>query len=440
MKKKQVVFLESYSTVVFYKIAKEFQKKGYETVLIRILNPSLKDSKFYNDAFDKVIDFNMGFVKLNKKNIPLLIISLLKKIKPLISGLINARKLNPYVIFGRANPNLPVSFFRIFFKKYPFIYFPYDIRVHYAPTKEIAQTERNLSNLEIKSEKYNFEKSDAILHKGSPKELNYIHGRYLGEQVKIPNETITFHPYCSKDFITTFNKNKLSTKDKKIHLVCIGSGGKKTIELYELYFETAKHIIQQKMHFHMYVSSNLDSYVNEKKEFFKKYKNHPNINYFHIHEPRNPKEIVKEISKYDFAISFPPAIDFPKYNLDPKFAVGNREATFFEAGIPHFYPFNVEYTDEIMKKYGLSHPISLKGELDIKNLKKRIQKLDYKELEEKIKKARKDFNLENHFSRLEEFIKKVVNKKNKNPLRSIFKPTTGIAPLPSKDPEYNVQL
>ena len=67
-----------------------------------------------------------------------------------------------------------------------------------------------------------------------------------------------------------------------------------------------------------------------------------------------------------------------------------------------------------MKKYGLSLPISLEGKLDIRNLKRRIKKLNYKELETKISRAREDFNLEKHFPRLEKFVKEVVVSKNKS--------------------------
>ena len=44
--KKQIVFIESYSTVMTYKIAKLFKKNGYETVLIRLLEQKLSDDKF----------------------------------------------------------------------------------------------------------------------------------------------------------------------------------------------------------------------------------------------------------------------------------------------------------------------------------------------------------------------------------------------------------
>ena len=60
MKKKQIIFLESYATVMFYKIAKEFKKKGYETILIRILKPDLSEKLFYNNAYNKVIDINLS--------------------------------------------------------------------------------------------------------------------------------------------------------------------------------------------------------------------------------------------------------------------------------------------------------------------------------------------------------------------------------------------
>ena len=412
-KKIKIVFLEAYSTVMLYKISKELRKKGHRTILIRILKPNESDKLFYKDAYDEVIDLNIDFVKINLKNIFQIFFSFFKNLKSILSCYRQVLRFKPDIIIGRANPNLPVAFFRILFRKTPFVYFPYDIRVHYAPTIEIAKKERGLSIMEIKAERFCFENSDGILHKGAPEELGYINGRMLGDNINLPKHILAFHPYCSDEFIMPLNKNKLSKKDKEIHLVCIGSGGNRTKQLYELYFETAKHIIQKKINFHVYIGSNTQSEIDEKELFLSEHKDFPNIEYFHIHEALDPKELIREISKYDFAISFPPPKSLPKHNIDPKFAVGNRESTFWEAGIPHFYPYNVEYTDEIMKKYNLSFPISLGRKNNISNIKKRIKKLDYKTLEKNIQKARKDFNVAKNIPLFEKFLISIINDKSK---------------------------
>ena len=68
--KKQIVFFESFPTVMIYKIAKMFRKKGYETVLIVLLGSGSSKS-FHKDAFDKIIFFNLEFFKIGLKNLHL---------------------------------------------------------------------------------------------------------------------------------------------------------------------------------------------------------------------------------------------------------------------------------------------------------------------------------------------------------------------------------
>jgi hypothetical protein len=408
MKKKQIIFLESYATVMFYKIAKEFKKKGYETILIRILKPDLSEKLFYNNAYNKVIDINLKFVSLNLRNIPP---SLLKNTKNSLIALKKILALKPYVIFGRSNPNFPIAFFRGLFRKKPFIYFPYDIRVHWVDTLERAKKERNLSWIEMKSERFNFEHSDGILHKGAPNELEHLNGRYLGNNIKLPKDTLYFHPYCSNEFITPINKNKLSKKDKEIHVVCLASGGKRTKELYEEYFNVAKPLLKQNIHFHAYISKNIFLKTDEIEVFKNEYKDYPNIKYFHIHDALNPKDIVKEVSKYDFGF-YRIKDNIPDYDLDMKFAFGNKISTYLEAGIPFFYPNYNDFMDEVMKRYKLNLTMSIGGFNDIKDLSKVIKKLNLKELEKDIEKARKDFNMEKQFPRLENFIKQVVKNKS----------------------------
>src|SRR3989344_271269 len=212
--KKQILFIEPFPTVMIYKIAKIFRQKGYETVLI-ILLESETSKEFHLDAFDRVIYFNLKFHKLNLKNLTLIAGSMIKKLKDLTTASFSTFKLNPYVIFARAAPSWPCALARKFFKNYPFIYFPYDIRTEYYKTAEQAKKFGGLPDFEIKAERYCFENSDGVMHKGYTKELEFLEGRMLGENIKLPEPQLSFLPYCTKEFSIPINQNKLSKKDNE---------------------------------------------------------------------------------------------------------------------------------------------------------------------------------------------------------------------------------
>ncbi len=239
---KQIVFIENHSTVMLYKIAKKFKEKGYETILIRLLKPTKMDTEFYDSDYSKVINLNLINSKPKYTQVFKIFNSLM------------LFKLKPYIIFGKANPNIPIAFFRRFFKNIPFVYFPYDIRCHSChPNPEKAKILHNLSNREINAERYNFENADGILHKGNPNELKYLNGRMLGNNIKLPKNKICFHPYCSKEFMIPLNKNKLSKKDGEIHMVYLTTGGILSKDSYEPFMALARKLNKLKIHFHLSV-------------------------------------------------------------------------------------------------------------------------------------------------------------------------------------------
>ena len=223
-KKKQIIFLEPFPEVMIYKIAKLFREKGYETISIRILEHKGLSNNFYKSAFDQIIDFNLGFFKINIKNAPKIILSLLKKIKNISNNFYRILKLKPLIIFARANPNLPCAITKILAGETPVIYFPYDIRSQCYPTKESMKRLRGLNFFEIASERFCLEYSDGIMHKGAPEELNFLENRAF-KNLKMSPLQINFLPYCSKEFIVSINKSKLFKKNGEIHLVHIGSSG-----------------------------------------------------------------------------------------------------------------------------------------------------------------------------------------------------------------------
>ncbi len=413
--KKQVVFIEGYDTPMLFKIAKEFRKRNYETILIRILKQDISQKKFFNEAYDKVIDLNLIYFNIDKKNIPKILLSFFLNLRNLLYSFIKILKLKPYIVIGRAPLSLPIAFFRIIFRKYPFIYFPYDIRTQ--AMKSFEEARKHLPLLEIKADRYCFEHSDGILHKGAPEELEYLNGRMLGDNIKLPEHTLSFQPYCSDEFIIPLNKNKLSKKDSETHLVYVGGILKPNKEYYFQQLNDYKELLNQKIHVHFYYcpelseKRDLEKEKNIKESFREENKTFPGINYFHIHESFNPKEIVKEISKYDFGTTpYHTEKIIENHDMALKFLTGNKISTYFEAGIPFFYIKEHLFLNKLLKKYNLN----LNWPDDMDNFKKSIKKLNYKKLEENILKARRDFNIQKNFPRLEKFVEKITEKKNRN--------------------------
>lgn len=404
---RQIVFLEPWPTIMIYKIAKIFKEKGDETVSIRILESRGLSNDFYKQAFDEIRSFNLGFFKMSFKHLPSIFVSLLKKLKNIVQTSIFILKLKPYVIFARAKPSWPCALMRIIFKKTPLIYFPYDIRSESCSSREIAK-QKGLKDFEIDSEKYCFEKADGILHKGAQNELKFLEGRIF-EKINFTPLQMMFLPYCSKEFIVPINKNKLSKKDRELHIVQVSSVSSADLEGCSFLFDYFKEFTKNKIHVHLYTKPNTLSKEGIINSFKQTYKKEINSKYFHLHEPKNPKELIKEISKFDFGIVIIHPLNKTDDSLEANVGLGNKLSSYLEAGIPFFYSPEIKFVDSIMNNYGLR--LYLKDEKNIKNIKKKIKKLNYARLEKKIKKARKDFSMENYFPELEKFVRKVANRK-----------------------------
>jgi len=254
-RKKQVVFVEAFPTIMVYKIAKEFRKNGYETISVRILESKGLSEEFYLEAFDKIIHFNLNFFKMTPKDFFPILLSLAQKIGGIIKATFQTLKLRPYVVIARANPSWPCALILRLFKKTPTIYFPYDIRSIIYSTKGIAKKDRGSSEFEINSEKFCFENADGIIYKSAPDVLNYVEGRIF-DKIDFQKLQLSFLPYCSDEFIVPLNKNKLSKKDKEFHLVSAISIGSINPRDGGFYVKIGEEIIKQKIHFHLYHKPN----------------------------------------------------------------------------------------------------------------------------------------------------------------------------------------
>jgi hypothetical protein len=245
------------------------------------------------------------------------------------------------------------------------------------------------------------------MHKGSPDELEFFNNR----SIRPSNFQLHFSAYCSKEFSVPVNKNKLSKKDGELHIAYIGFffNDKESIRNISAYFED---ILSQKLHLHVYMNvkhipkNQAEAYFNEFLLKFVK------SEYFHIHEPLGPKEIIKEISKYDYSFWFSSILNIPEL----KYHIGNKFSSYFEAGIPMIYSKESLYIDKLMNKYGLQN---LGFSENFKDLRKNLEKLDYKELQKKTVSAREDFDMDKNFPRLEKFIEEVAVSRKTYPTSSV---------------------
>ncbi len=405
--KKQIIFLEPFPEVMLYKMARLLRKNGYKTFSIRILEN--KDSNdFYVNGFDKIISFNLSFIKLHPKNSLAILSLFLKKIKNILYAIKQISKIKPYVIISRAGPSWPSALTRILFRKIPLIYFPYDIRSAGCRTESVRK-KRGIPKFEIKAEKFCFEHAEGMIHKGHPDELNFLEGELLGYNLKLPKHQLSFHPYASEEFMAKRNNKKLSKKDKEIHIVHLDSSGSSGPWGGAYVYDYIREIIKNKIHVHNYSKSNtlsqeelFNSY--KKSGFYEAYKDVLTSEFFHRHKSLNPKEIVLEASKYDYGIAPTPKNVNTKDNPDWRFTIGNKFATYLEAGIPMILEEDATFTSDLVKKYsvGIFHK-----NLNLENLRDKIKRSNYKQLQKNVINAREEFSMEKNFPRLVKFIEDV---------------------------------
>lgn len=403
-KKKQIVFFCGTAPyVMIYKMARELRKKYYKTILITIIQEDKLDRKFYEEAFDKVICSNFQVFKPTPKNL----VNMIRRIPYLIKSFWEINKLTPDVIINIARPNYLSALFMLAFKKYPQIYFPSDISSHFFSNRNEA-LERGHKPYELKSERYCFANAEAIMHKGSPDELEHLKKKsMLGPPINITKNVINFAPYCSDEFIVPFNENKLSKKDGYFHVVYVGgfSGSEEHMKFYTSFF---KKFTENKIHVHLYIKTHHLSKKDEKKNIKEIINFSENNPFMHLEFAYPPKELIYEISKYDFGLWMDP------YFLEGrghKFTSGNKLASYFEAGIPCLYTSTFEFVDSLCKKYNLSFPIDTENLDSLDDIKSNLKKINYRQLKKNILKAREDFNMKKHIPRLEKFIKKITQKK-----------------------------
>ncbi len=409
-KKTIVFYCATAPSVIIYKIARILKANHYKTILLTMCEKDRLNHFFYNQAFNRIIYSNFQFSKLNFKSL----FYYIKNSLYLIKFLFLMMFLKTDILIGVAGNNWQLKLVhKYFFRKYPFIYFPYDILSHFFKSKKSAIS-YGTPEFEVMAEKYCFDNCNGILTKGNESELDIIERR-IHEKLDLKKPILYFLPYCSKEFVVPINKNKLSKIDKETHIVYVGSfpGDPNYIKtLLSIY----KQLLDLKIHLHIYMFVDHIK-KGEENEYTKNFFNSILKNkYFHLYKPLHPIKLIGEISKYDFGFwdSFY-SKDYDKEDLENLSIIlgsGNKFASYLEAGLPIIYDHKSLVLDKLMKKYETGIPFDKN---DLKDLYKKINKSNYSKMEKNAVKAREELDIDKNFPRLEKFLKDVINYKLNNP-------------------------
>jgi hypothetical protein len=111
--------------------------------------------------------------------------------------------------------------------------------------------------------------------------------------------SLVFPNYIPREWIPKVYHPKLSERDGEVHIVYEGGmsigGG-----FHREYFEFFKEISRRRVHIHIYAPTISIFSEKAKRPFVEEVARNP---YLHFHKPLLPKELVKEMTKYDFGIN-----------------------------------------------------------------------------------------------------------------------------------------
>ena len=381
-----IVFTQLKPSYWQFKTALTLRKRGHKTELVSLLEKF--DREEYLKAYDKILC--PGFKNLKVKTV-------LKQtfLHPIIvfSFLINLLILKPRIAICEGPPHYLSAFFIWFFRnRCKRVYFPYDmVSSRYKEPKKYSLPR------EIWGEDYSFRNCDAIIYKSAKYELNLLPKKFKIER----KLKLGFPSYAQKDlFVEPSLKNKLSRKDKKIHLVNAGTYTEGTL----LYLSMADYLYNLlKLGFQVHFFSvsqtltkkDVEKITKGEKELEKSL--HVSDKFF------SPKALSEELSKYDYGLNINYLSDIAK-DKAKEIAATNKLASYLEAGIPIFINKEVKYFSNIVNKNGIGLVVEKK---DMSDLKEKVKKINYSILTKNVLKFREKYSMESHIDELIEFINRL---------------------------------
>lgn len=374
--KKKLLIVQQESTALYYKMICVL-KNHFDITLIFLTKIEENPMEDYKKLGVKVYSFNlMGQRYLKDKKF----FSGVKEGLKFILSFIRIRYFNKYdFVCAMCGEGVGYFLFKTTFKIKK-IWFPYDFQIFIG-----GMDRKKRGNFEIKSEKYCFENADFIIHKGPENELDLIKKNEISI---IKGKFIQFIPYCFDDWIMPIKKEK--DKLKGLHLVYLGTGAfsPNTPYLKIKPKEIFKSILDQSINLHLYPLGGNDEIPSK---------------YFHVHKVIPNLDLNKIIGEYHYGF----CLAFYNDLLDKrllKTAISNKLFSYLEAGIPVIINEEIEFSANIVRKYGCGVVIS---EKDLPNLKKILKKQNYSKLLQGVEKAREELKLSKQSERI---INELLNK------------------------------
>jgi hypothetical protein len=396
--KRQIVFLEGFITIPTFKLAQALKLTNkYETVLILFSNYNKGNIKYLEQAYDKVIYFNLGDKRSLKS--PKDILKLYKmwngSKKKLFVKKID--KLNPWIVQITGPELFPLIFARSF-KNTPVIYFAHDIFKPFFKNKIFNKKFSKGVVMNQLIEYICFKKFDGILHKGEENELNL-----LNIKIKVPE--MQYLSGCLDESILKPDFNKKIKKNNEFSLVFAGRPGV-FWKGDDSFFKIVDIITSQEIHFHIYYPSNSSDI---KTKFLKLAKDNK---YFHLHKELSGKKLSIALSKYDFGI----IPDFPDFSIIGenfmKTSFATKIMAYLEAGLPTIVSERIIFTSKFIEKNKIGASISY---WDLKDLNEFLSKIQYKKLLKNVEKCQEKYLMSNVVKNIIPFYEKVFKNYYESP-------------------------
>ncbi len=250
---------------------------------------------------------------------------------------------------------------------------------------------------EIRDEIFCLRKADALVHKGPIEELDFY--RELGHSIRAPD--ISFPDGCDETLFQPIPGKKLRDSDGQWHVVYAGGIHGPGKDYYLLpFFEK---LTKQGIHVHVYPApwsrdhEELGVYYAEKSGFI------------HMHDTVPYRELVKEMSGYDFGLyyfEFDDAAN-PDLTRKAKTAAGNKIPSYYEAGIPVLIAKKIEYSAGF-----IAHDRSgiLIGPEDVPHLSVILKGCDYNALVTSVSAARKQWSGTDRVKKLAAFYRAILQR------------------------------
>ena len=261
------------------------------------------------------------------------------------------------------------------------------------------------TQLDCYSEEFVFKKADGIVLT-----MNTL---VAGEQLCLRYNTkvplLEFPTYVCDEFFK--EEEKYSRRDGKTYLVYGGivtpSDKPKEIFGSTQLIDLAKSLINQGLHFHMYLSPHFSPIQINKlySDYVQLTANIPNFS-FKYGIPLD--KATKEFSKYDFAVLMIHLTDQTKLNVfHYDTCIPTKFFTYLSAGLPVIVNKEFGYIASLVKKHEIGIVIS-GNEID--SLSEIIKRYDYEKLKANVKRAREELSMKRHISRLIKFYEEACSK------------------------------